>query len=237
MFQSTQTHGSAELMRVSAFQREHATRRAATDADAGHTRLAALNPSLLQDLMRFDQGQRPGGLDVLEVLAAALRHNRTLLLHLQLDGRVMPLKVLPASRQVCSPVPAPHFLALRLPGLQVLRVEPAPSTDTDDPPWLPQALGPVLWELALRGARSALLPEIAGVATYRVTPSADLDGLGLNTSLAAAVQRLRQRTTPLREFAGWPGIGRDRAMRALNGLYLQSALIVTRSYPGAVSGL
>lgn len=237
MFQSTQSHATAELMRVSAFERKHATRRAATDADAGRTRLSALNPSLLQDLMRFDQGQHPGGLDVLEVLAAALRHNRTLLLHLQLDGRVMPLKVLPASRQVCSPMPAPHFLALHLPGLQVLRVEPAPPAETEEPPWLPQALGPVLWELALRGARSALLPEIAGIATYRVTPGADLDGLGLNTTLAAAVQRLRLRTTPLREFAGWPGIGLDRAMRALNGLYLQSALIVTRSYPGAVSGL
>jgi hypothetical protein len=145
--------------------------------------------------------------------------------------------VLPASRRVFSPLTAPQLMALRLPGLHVLRVEPAQPTDDDSPAETAQALGPLLWELALRGARGELLPEISGVATYRVTPGADLAGLDLGGTLATAVQRLRLQTTPLREIAGWPGFDRDRATRVLNGLYLQSALIVSRSHPGAVSGL
>jgi len=234
MFQTTQPHSNAELMRVSEFERAHDD----AGADAGTTRLAALNPSLLQDLMRFERHHRPNeGLDLLEVLAAALRHSRALLLHLQLDYRVIPLQVLPASRQVFSPLTAPQLLGLRLPALHVLRVEPAPDAGDADPEGVAQALGPLLWELALRGARGELLPEIAGVATYRVTPGADLDGLDLAGTLAAAVQRLRMQTTPLREIAGWPGFDHDRSTRMLNGLYLQSALIVSRSHPGAVSGL
>jgi hypothetical protein len=30
-------------------------------------------------------------------------------------------------------------------------------------------LGPLLWELSLRGSRDELLPEIAGQAAYRIT--------------------------------------------------------------------
>jgi hypothetical protein len=88
--------------------------------------------------------------------------------------------------------------------------------------------------LALRGSREALLPEIAGVAAYRVTPGVDLKSLDLAGSLGAAVARLRQQATPLREIAGWPGFDRGRASRLLNGLYLQSALMVTRTHPSAI---
>jgi hypothetical protein len=92
----------------------------------------------------------------------------------------------------------------------------------------------MLWELALHGARGALLPEIDEPATYRVTPGVNLELLAPTSPLAAAVQRLQGTTTPLREIASWPGFDRDRAVRLLNALYLQSALIVTRSHPGHV---
>lgn len=241
MFPPTQPNDNA-LMRVSDFQRQHADDTAeANPADTGTTRLSALNPSLLQDLQRFERQQRPGeGLDVLEVLAAALRHGRALLLHLQLDYRVIPLIARPGEHQLQCPLSLSQLLALRLPDLRVLRVEPAPPADAphpaDEPPLHTESLGQLLWELALRGAREELLPEIAGVAAYRVTPGADLSTLDLSGSLAAAVARLRQQTSPLREIAGWPGFDRGRAMRMLNGLYLQAALMVTRTHPGAIGG-
>ncbi len=223
-------------MRVSDFQRYHADD---GSNEAGSTRLASLNPSLLQDLQRFERGHRPGeGLDVLEVLAAALRHGRALLVHLQLDYRVIALTVRPNERQVRAPLALAQLLGLRLPDLRVLRVEPAPQPTEEAPaPESPQhalPLGPLLWELALRGSREALLPEIAGVAAYRVTPGADLSALDLSGSLAAAVARLRTQTTPLREIAAWPGFDKSRATRMLNGLYLQAALMVSRTHPGSI---
>ena len=45
------------------------------------SRLSTLSPSLLLDLMRFEQDGQQGG--VLEVLAACVRHARKLLIHLQ----------------------------------------------------------------------------------------------------------------------------------------------------------
>jgi hypothetical protein len=237
MFHSTTPDGEAALMRVSAFQRQYLDSAAPADAEAGATRLMALNPSLMQDLLRFERTHRPGeGLDVLEVLAAALRHGRALLLHLQLDYRVIPLAVLPAERQVHSPLSQRQLLDLRLHDLRVLRVEPAlGDAERDATPMGLQSLSPLLWELALRGSRQALLPEIAGVAAYRVIPGADLEALDLTGSLGAAVARLRQQTTPLRDIAAWPGFDPDRASRMLNGLYLQSALMITRTHPGAIN--
>jgi hypothetical protein len=229
------------LMHVSDFHPDDSA--AAEPVDAGSTKLSALNPSLLQDLLRFGPqsrqatpDERAEGLDPMEVLAAALRHARTLLVHLQLDYRVIPLTVMPASRQLLCPLPLALLLGLRLPELRVMRVEPAPAPKADAE-LAPQPLGPLLWELALRGARGTLLPEIAGVASYRVSPGIDLAQIDLSGSLAHAVMRLRLQTVPLREIAAWPGFDTDRAQRLLNALYLQSALIVSRSHPGSVSGL
>jgi hypothetical protein len=237
MFQTTQPSDIAPLLRVSDFHRHPRGAGAGASGDAGATHLAALTPSLMQDLLRFDTHQGPGdGLDLLEVVAASLRHNRALLLHLQLDYRVVPLTLLPASRQVSCPLTLPQLLKLRLSGLQVLRVEPAREPEDEAVPLPVQPIGPLVWELALRGARAELLPEIAGVAAYRVNPGAELGALDLVGTLAHAVQRLRQLPTPLRELATWPGFDRDRASRLLNGLYLQSALIVSRSHPGAMRG-
>lgn len=232
------------LMRVSEFHRSFAAGpvRPAREAAAGATRLAALTPSLLQDLLRFERAHRPGdGLDLLEVLAAALRHGRALRLHLQLDYRVLPITVLAAERRVLGPRALRKAVELRLPDLRVLRVEPAESDPqahaqeaAPDAASLP--LAPLMWELALRGTRAALLPEIAGVAAYRVVPGADLSGLALAGTLAAAVARLRRQSTGLAEIAGWPGFDLDRAGRLLNGLYLHSALMISRSHPNALPG-
>jgi hypothetical protein len=240
MFDSTQPQDAADGIPVGDFERRQGAR--AGDTDAGSTRLSSLSPSLVQDLLRFerDSGQ---GLEVLEVLAAALRHGRSLRLYVQAERWVVPLTVWPIERQLQSPMRLNLLLTLPLPDLRVLRVEPAPDRHrrahtgeipADGPPQWALPLGPLLWELALRGPRDALLPEIDGVAAYRVVPSADLQDLELAGTLASAVGRLRQRPAPLGEIAGWPGFDRERAMRLLNGLYLQAALMISRTHPAAI---
>jgi hypothetical protein len=142
--------------------------------------------------------------------------------------------VWPQARVVQSPLHVEQLLALRLPDLRVLLVEPArtapPASGT-----VPSPLNVLLWELALRGAGGALLAPVAGTAAYRVAPGADLQALALSGTLAAAVERLRHTSTPLRDIAGWPGFDHDRACRLLNGLYLQAALIVSRTHPAAAA--
>ena len=230
MFQPTLPAHTAELMHSSEFERQGA--RGAGDADAGLTRLVGLSPTLQQDLQRGEPGV-PASPDLLQVLAAAMRHGRVLQLYLELDYRIVPLRVWPHASAVGGPLTLQQFLALRMPDLRVLRVE-AVSDEGSEPTAASEPLDLLLWELALRGPRATLLPEIAGPAAYRVAPGADLRALNLGGSLAEAVDRLRRQLSTLREIAEWPGFDRDRATRLLNGLYLQTALMVTRSHPTAL---
>lgn len=240
MFESTLPMGTPDLMRVSGFRRYLDEVSVRSRAGAASTRLSSLSPSLLDDLLRFERDG--SGSELLEVLAASLRHGRDLLIHLELEGRVIPLTVFPGDRLAHCPLPPSQLLEARLNALGVMHVEPAlfkppghgkRSWVNDHSQYSP--LGALTWELALRGARDALLPELAGSAAYRVTPAADLQALNLSGSMAAAVVRLRRETTNLREIANWPGFDRERAMRLLNALYLQSALIVSRTHPAATN--
>ena len=97
------------------------------------------------------------------------------------------------------------------------------------------ALAPLLWALAVHGPRATLLPEIAGPAVYRTAPGLDLRGLDLRGPLQHGVYRLRETAVPLRTIASWPGFNEELAVRLLNGLYLQSGLIVSRTHPSALS--
>jgi hypothetical protein len=238
-FESTLPAGQPELMRVSAFRR-YLDELERDRGDGGASRLSSLSPSLLVDLKRFESDGRQT--ELLEVLAACLRHNCALAIHLQSGARVLPLTVFPHERLVHCPLTLDELLAGKLADLQVLQVEPAllrPPGDREQAlvgrlhQYAPYA--PLAWALALRGSREALLPEIAGNAAYRVAPGAPLRGLPLAGALLAAVQRLQRGTTNLREMSEWPGFDRPRAMRLLNALYLQAALIVSRSHPAAGS--
>lgn len=236
-FASTLPAGTPELMRVSAFQRQAETSREARAPDTISSRASLLGPSLMQDLMRFDKLGCPS--EPLEVLAACVRHGRSLLLHLQIGERVLPLTVLPKDGLVHSPVPMAQVLDWPLSDLRVLNVEPsalkAPGAGRGDGTMAQEfsALSPLMWELALRGSRAGLLPEISGHAAYRIVPGVDLEALPLTGTMAQAVQRLQRHTCGLREIAAWPGFDRERAARMLNGLYLQAGLMVTRSHPAA----
>jgi len=154
----------------------------------------------------------------------------------------VPLTLFPAERLAHCPVSMPQFLTSRLSELQVMQVEPAmlrapghhdASLVGEIQMYSP--LAPLLWEMALRGARDRLLPEIDGTAAYRVAPGVSLRGLEMPSILGRAVDRLRRRTCNLREMASWPGLDRERAMRLLNALYLQGGLIVSRMHPSAAS--
>lgn len=238
LFEPTIPFGEPELMRVSDFQRylhEPGGPRARVVADT-LTRPAGLSPSLLADLSRFEHmGQAS---EVLEVLAACVRHAQHVVVHLQMGDSVVPLTVFAVNRLVHCPISIDALLLQRPTELRVLHVEPAVLRPPgDDEMRLVgegqhyHSLRPLLWELALRGARNTLLPEIAGPVAYRAAPGLDLQGLRVAGALPAAIQRLQGERYTLREIADWPGFDTERASRLLNALYLQSGLIVSRTRP------
>ncbi|MBP6898784.1 MAG: hypothetical protein KBC73_01785 [Burkholderiaceae bacterium] len=219
--------------------------------EGGSTELSSLSPSLLQDLMRFDQGQGERR-ELLEVLAACVRHTQPLAIRLDTGSQAAMLAIYPLQRLAHCTVPLDDLLARHLHRLQVLQVQPArerlpvdagltgirlaadaSGSEASRSGTVP--LAPVLWAVALYGSRSALLPELAGQAAYRVAPGVSLGALGMPAAMATVITRLRRHTCNLREIAEWNGIGRERAQRLLNALYLQSALIVSRSHPAATN--
>jgi len=239
MFESTLPFGEPELMRVSAFQRylDDLVKQGG-GSEGSNSRLSALSPSLLQDLMRFEQDGRQT--ELLEAVAACIRHARPLCIHLQCGEKVIPLTLFPMERLAHCPVPMPEFLACKLSELQVMHVEPAMLRAPGDRVkalvgelHLYHPLAPVTWQLAMHGSREELLPEIAGTAAYRVAPGVDLSPLALGGSLQAAVKRLQRNTSSLRQISDWPGFTRARATRLLNALYLQAGLIISRTHPAA----
>lgn len=239
-FESTLPTGEPDLMRASVFQ--NYLDEMARDSGEPTTRLSSLSPSLLQDLLRFEVAGDGRPLGVLDVLAASVRHARALAVHLQCEDHVVTLTVFPRERLVHCPLSIDELMRRRLAELQVLHVEPAilrPPGDRErslvGEAHLYSALAPVTWALALHGSRDDLLPEIAGQAAYRVAPAVDVADLGLTGAADAAVRRLQRQTTNLREIAEWPGFDRERAMRLLNALYLQAALIVSRTHPAATN--
>jgi hypothetical protein len=237
-FHSTLPWDAVEAARNGVIQRGFFGRRRSLETPIT-SRLSLLGPSLRRDLARFDQ-QGPRS-ELLEVMAAALRHAAAVTVHLRLQRSVLTLTAYPKARLVHCALPMEQFLALPLKALQVLRVEgiqpqPPDLLAVSLQPNLQVhygSLGKVLWELALRGARDELLPEIAGQAAYRVAPTLQLSALGVSGPLASACERLRRRTTTLSDIALWPGFDRERAMRMLNGLYLQPGLMISRTHPAA----
>ena len=208
--------------------------------EAAHTALNSLTPSLLQDLLRFEPGNPQR--ELLEVLAAGVRHTQPLAIALAWEQQSLTLTMFPTDRLVHCPMPMTQFLASNLEILQVREVQPAtlrPPGSTEQyrvgNPAHYAALGPLLWAVALRGSRETLLPELAGPAAYRVSPGISLSGLDVPGAMAACITRLRRHTCNLREISAWQGIGPQRAMRLLNALYLQSGLIVSRSHPAATN--
>lgn len=240
LFDSTIPFGEPELLKASAFRRYLAELNG--DSALGRaevSRLTDFSPSLQADLQRFEQ--RGGGYEVVEAMAACVRHGARVTLHLQCAERVVPLTLFPYERLVHCPMPIYDLVAHHLAQMHVMHLEPALLRPPGDP--LPEMVGdrhlhhplnPLLWDLALKGPRSELLPEIAGPAVYRVSPGFEVHGLPMSTEVGYWITRLRQHSTSVSSIATWPGFDRERAARLLNALYLQAGLIVSRSHPDAV---
>lgn len=222
--------------------RAQAAGRAAGAADFHDTDVdpSTLSPSLRADLSRFEDSEN--GADLLGVLAACLRHGKRVTIHLQCGRHALPLSVFPQEQLIHGSINLIEVIARQPADLRVLHVEAAwltPPGTTEmmlagkNP--LLHPLAPFSWELAMRGARRELLPEIGGAAAYRVAPGTDLARLPVRGPLLASLTRLRHQAANLRELSDWPGLDGGRAKRVLNALYLQAGLIVSRAHPEANS--
>ncbi|HEY9063355.1 MAG TPA: hypothetical protein VIO33_00130 [Burkholderiaceae bacterium] len=236
------------LWRISEYDRVRQT-----TGTSGFDRLSSVSsatvlPStLLADLRRLDAD--PESNDVLEVVAACMRHRQAALLVLQHDGLVWPVTLFPAQMMYHAPISlhdsARERTVIGLSDLRVLEAEP-PGVRTPGP-WLlaptvdPAQAGhyrelqPLLWALAIDGPRPTPLSEIAGTAAYRAIRCPSEEGLATPGVYASACDKLRRETVALRTIAGWPAMNVERAGRLLNALYLAGALLVSRTHPAARS--
>ena len=231
-FDTTVPFGEPELTRASSYLRYlHDLDADASRRGAGQ-RLSSLSPSLQADLQRFEQ--QDGGSELLEVVAACLRHAKPVTIHLQCGERVLPLSVFAHERLVQCPMDLDELADKHLGGVQVMHVEAAVLDTGIDTGSRCRPLAPLLWALALRGTRRELLPEIGGPAVYRVAPTLADQRVPVRGALLASLRRLRLQPASLRELSDWPGMDRERASRLLNALYLQASLIVSRAHPEAM---
>ena len=239
LYDSTIPFGEPELLKASAYRRYLDELEA--DTASGRTRgpVSQLSLSLRADLSR--QEQRTGEYEIVEAIAACIRHSSRVTIHLQCAERVVPLSVFPVEHLVHCPMDLSDLIERHLWQLRVMHVEPALLRPPGDAAHelVGEArryhpLTPLLWTLAMRGPRRELLPEIAGPAVYRVSPALDLAALPVSGALRAAIDRLRRQAISLSGLAAWPAFDRERAVRLLNALYLQAGLIISRSHPDAV---
>ena len=207
---------------------------------AVHTDMSSLSPSLLQDLQRFNPSSPQR--ELLEVLAACLRHTQALALDLDGPRGQLTLSLFPLDSMMHCALSIDELMGSDLSQWRVLGVRPAslqaPAHALHkrlDGQHGYAPLRPLLWVTALYGARDNLLPELAGQAAYRVAPSLNLAGLDVPGPMSRCIEQLRRQTCNLGEIARWQDIGTGRATRLLNALYLQAGLIVSRSHPAATN--
>ena len=224
------------LWRVSSFERYRLETGSSAFSNLDGPTL--LPTTLLADLTRLEK--EGADRDVLEVVAACMRHHEAALLCLQLDGLVLPVTVFPAESVYHCPRDLLQGQGAALSHVSMISAEPPgvrpPGHAKHDRVGHAEhyrPLLPLLFALAQHGMRSNLLGEIAGAAAYRATCRLADEGIGAIGAVASAAEALTRETVSLRTIAGWPGMSLERARRLLNGLYLVSGLRVTRGHPAA----
>jgi hypothetical protein len=223
------------LWRVSAYERQRSEQ-----GHSGFTRLpdsSLLSMSMNVELSQLERVQRAD--DLLEIVAACMRLGENALIVVRHDGLVWPLTLFPQRGLYHLPRSIIGSLHHGSRDIDVLAVEPpglrppgysAVDDASEGPAY--RRLPPLLWALALHVPVARLLRGIAGHAAYRI--AADLGDEGaLTGALKPSFQRLRSQIAPQREIAAWPGMDCARAVRLLNGAYLQGGLIVLRSHQAA----
>jgi len=225
------------LWRISAFERNR--RDTGSSGFARLDRTTELPTTLVADLRRLKRDATTD--DVLEVVAACMRHRESALLCLQHEQLVWPVTLFPAQMLYHSPRDFAEASMAGLASMTVISTEPPGLR----PPghWMHERVGlaqqyrplePLLWILAMQGPRNTLLSEIGGRAAYRLIPNRTTgERPTAPGALGPALQRLQRQSASLREIAAWPGLSTERASRMLNGLYLCSSLMVTRTHPAA----
>ncbi|HTJ06146.1 MAG TPA: hypothetical protein VL624_12425 [Caldimonas sp.] len=238
------TFDPSDLWRVSDFRRARNEGRFELEASPGRATL--LPTTLLSDLRRIRSD--PTTSDVLEVIAACLRHHEAALLYLEQGQFVWPVTVFPREALYHSPRSAEAMAAtFALSQLRLVSAEPPgvrpPGSILAERVASPEKYHPItglVWTVALHGPRGLLLSEIDGRAAYRVVAADDARDLPpLKGAISSTVARLEQRSSSLGEIARWPGMSIERASRVLNALYLSGMLLVSRAHPaarGAVAG-
>ena len=225
------------LWRISEYERMREGQDAAATLHGDGPSL--LPTTLLADLRQLNREASAD--DVLEVMAACLRHREAALLHVAYGTLVWPVTLFPRHRLYHSPCDvarlsqAPGLSRLKLIGVERPGVRP-PGDALHERVAAPEKyrpLTPLLWRMALDGPRSVLLNEIGGRAAYRLAPGLGADRPAPPGALTPAVLRLRDEAASLRDIAGWPGMSVERASRFLNALYLTEALMVTRGHHAA----
>ena len=209
----------------------------ASDAfpDSGPSTMSStLGSSLLSDLKRF--AHEPGGAELLAVVAAGVRHARALVLYLQHAGTVISLSVLPREQLFHCAIDLCELPPEALARLRLLHVEPELDLmGSRGSPLQPassrlRVLGPLLWLLAMHGPRAELLPEVAGPAKYRLSPTWSESGLPIDPILLPLLQRMRHESSSQQALADWAAPEHPPVRRLLNALYLQHGLIVSRAF-------
>lgn len=193
------------------------------------TTRATLSPSVLMDLKRF--AEQPESADLLVVVAAALRHGRPLRVRIDLDGQNLPL-ILDPQRQLFR-------CAMDLCGLsdqamrrvKLLSVGEGPEASDEEVGLRNGLLRPLAWHVAMRGDRAELLPELKGAVRCRVTRGVSIGGVQLDGALKRIIERMKYAPVSLDELVVGSPLGAAMVQRLWNALYLQSGLMVTRTYP------
>lgn len=234
---STLALADDRLMSASAFHRNLRHDAGGVSSVMRGTRATKLSPSMLADLDRF--GDRPDGADLLELVAACVRHGCPLVLFLEVAGRVLPLRLFPSQALFVCPMDFLGMPEAHVRRLRVVRVDPgiaqhtiagfAPGADAEHT----GPLSALLWQLTMHGERYELLPEIDGRVCYRVSWGWTAGTLPIDDAALALLQRMRRECLALDDLAALPGVGLERACRLLNGVYLQSGLLTLRSAPAA----
>jgi hypothetical protein len=224
------------LWRISEFERIRAE--TGNSGYIGLDRQTVLPPTMQTELQQLERQQ--DSVDVVELLSACLRHREPALIYFHCQGLVWPITVFPAEEMVHSPrdivsAPDASLAALRTGSVEPPGVRPPGHWMTERIAsrgcYLP--LRPALWALALRGPSVTLVRELSGVAAYRALRNPNAQGLPTPGALGPAVAQLHRDAAALRTLARWPGMSLERGIRLLNGLYLTSNLIVSRSHPNA----
>jgi hypothetical protein len=227
---------SSTLWRISEFQR---AREGGHGLSAADDRPTLLPTTLLADLQQLQKDPVNG--DVLEVIAACLRHREAALLYLGYGDYVWPVTLFPreflyhSPRDVADMGTGPALGRLSLISAEPPGVRPPGHSmhERVSSATKYHAMPALLWAVALHGPRSEVLAEISGRVAYKLVSGGARDLPSSLGALGPAVARLQQEAVALRDIANWPGMSLARASRLLNALYLTGALMISRSHPAA----